>query len=153
MQRLGDKFHKNDAYRIIQFMDVGLNVFVNIIAYEGECDWDKAVKLANDKLTAILKDNCIEIHYMGICQIIENESRGKYKFEVYTRNLPKPTNVFVLTEIEKGVLISDKRYIIVSDDCIGIDWNISDVYRKMKSAYPDKNEFYLSSLAYRIEKI
>ncbi|MTI82403.1 MAG: hypothetical protein FH756_00585 [Firmicutes bacterium] len=143
----------SNKHRIIQLMDVALDISVHITVYVGACSWDKAVELANEKLVAILKNDYMDIYSAGKYQRIDNKSKDKYKFEVCTKKLPKPVNVATLSNQEKEALLLDERYMTTFNDYRAVDWNINAVYKYLRNLYPDKSEFHLSSLAYRIEEL
>lgn len=134
-------------------MDVGLNISVNITVGEFECSIHEVDKLANSNLIAMLKNDCINVQFAGSNYIIKNESKECYEFEVCTKRLPEPINVTLLSSEEKMQLLNNKAYMTGPEDYEKINWNITKVYNKMKHAYPNKNEFYLSSLAYSVKEL
>lgn len=129
------------------------DVFVEIVIAEIHSTYDEAERLANGHVTVILKNDSIELFHNDKHSFIQNTDRELYQFEVCTKLLPQPIDPRILTDDQKTQLIDNEEYMCTSDDFENVEWSISEAYEKLKSLYPNKAEFYLSSLSYRIEEI
>lgn len=125
---------------------------IEIVRVDARVTEEEALACCKDIIIVLRKDHlCVFIGEQ--IKIIRDSDRHQYSFEVVTKKTPPPIDPRYLNRDEIDTLFNNPDYMLTGDDYERVSWTISEAYQKLKTTYPNKMEFLLSSAAYRIEEL
>lgn len=101
--------------------------------------------LTNNKLNLVNDD-------MNHCFDITDIERDLYQFQICKKEM-KPIDTSKLSAKEILDLMYNEDYMTDENDYVNVDWSISEVYKRLKDKYLEKDVFKFDSLAYGIEEV